>query len=340
MADHKSRLRRVWIVVKWIQRGLTVLVLVILAVSVPPFWRWSTQHNAALLRQSHVVSTAKGDIEVAVVGEGVPILQLHGSPGGYDQPLVRHNLRPNQSAGLKAISISRPGYLRTPLASGRTHQEQADLYFALLETLGLRHVIVQGSSGGSYSAIQFVLRHPDRAIALILYAPDLGSQRGGDTFAVRLHAQGWLIDDYSRWLLTSRLIFPFAGPLMARDLDMDDDDEREVVRTLIRSTIPAGLHSAGRRNDLEQRANPEIDRWPVERIRVPTLIVHGTRDENASYQRSVALSARIPGAKLVSIEGGDHLVSFTRPDEVRRAIDGFIDDVVGRAKAGPPEASR
>jgi pimeloyl-ACP methyl ester carboxylesterase len=68
------------------------------------------------------------------------------------------------------------------------HQEQADLYAARLDTLGLRRVIVQGSSGGSYSAIQFVLRHPDRALALILYAPDLGSHQVGDTFAVRLHA--------------------------------------------------------------------------------------------------------------------------------------------------------
>jgi len=325
MADHQSQLKRGWIVVKWIQRGLMVLLLLILAVSVPPFWSWSAQHNAELLRYGHVVSTANGDIEVAVVGEGVPILQLHGSPGGYDQPLVRHRVRPNQSAGIQTIAISRPGYLRTPLTSGRTHQEQADLYAALLDTLGLHRVIVQGSSGGSYSAIQFVLRHSDRAIALILYAPDLGSHQGGDTFAVRVHARGWLMDDYGRWLVTSRLLFPFAGPLMAADLDMDNDHEREAVRTLIRSTIPARLHSAGRRNDLDQRTNPEIDRWPVEQIRVPTLIVHGTRDENASYQRSVELAARIPGAKLVSIEGGDHLVSFTRPDEVGSAIDRFID---------------
>ena len=62
----------------------------------------------------------------------------------------------------------------------------------------------------------------------------------------------------------------------------------------------------------------------MEQIRVPTLIVHGTKDESTSYERSVQLAARIPGAKLVSIAGGDHLVSFTRADEISRAIDGFI----------------
>jgi pimeloyl-ACP methyl ester carboxylesterase len=318
MTGDTWRTKRAWVVVKWINRIVTVFVLITVAISVPLFWGWTTQHDAELLQGSQVIPTARGDIEVAVVGEGVPILQLHGSPGGYDQPLTRQKVRPDGSPGIKTISISRPGYLRTPLMSGRTHEEQADLYAALLVTLHLDRVIVQGSSGGSYSAIQFALRHADRAIALILYAPDLGSHQGGSVFA------GSLTDDFGRWLVTSRVLFPLVGPYLAKDLDVDDVYQRAVVTGVIRSTIPARLHSAGRRNDLEQRTNPEIDRWPVEQIRVPTLIVHGTKDKNTSYERSVQLAARIPGAKLVSIEGGDHLMSFTRADEVSRAIDGFI----------------
>jgi len=332
MAINPSRLKRAWIVVKWIWRSITVMVLVSLAVSVPLFWRWTAQHDAELLQGSQVISTAKGDIEVAVVGEGVPILQLHGSPGGYDQPLTRHNVRPNQPTTMRTISISRPGYLRTPLASGRTYEEQADLYAALLDTLQLKRVIVQGSSGGSYSALQFALRHPDRASALILYAPDLGSQQGRSSFV------GSRPEDFGRWLVTSRLLFPFFGAFLAKGLDVHDGYERDLVTRVIRSTLPARLHSAGRKNDLEQRTNPAIDRWPVEQIRMPTLIVHGTADRNTSYERSVALAARIPGAKLVSIVDGDHLVSFTRAEEVSRAINGFIaglpESVRGRATTG------
>lgn len=296
MPRDTAQLKRAWIVVRWIQRVVTVLVLVSLAVSVPLFRRWTAQHDAELLQGSQVLATAKGDVEVAVVGEGVPILQLHGSPGGYDQPLTRHKVRPDQSTGMKTISLSRPGYLRTPLASGRTHQEQADLCAALLDALHLPRAIVQGSSGGSYAAIQLALRHPKRVTALILYAPDLGSHQGGRTFT------GSLMDDFGRWLVTSRLLFRFVGSRLAKDLDVDDEYQRAAVTAVVRSTIPARLRSAGRRNDLEQRADPEIDGWRVDQIRVPTLIVHGTKDENASYERSVELAARIPGGKLVSIE--------------------------------------
>jgi 2-hydroxy-6-oxonona-2,4-dienedioate hydrolase len=318
MTGETSRTKHVWNVVKRIWRAVTIVVLASLVVSVPLFWRWTSLHNAELLQGSQVVSTAKGDIEVAIIGEGVPILQLHGSPGGYDQPLIRHTIGLDRSTGMKTISISRPGFLRTPLASGRTPEEQADLYGALMDALSFQRVIVQGSSGGSYSAIQFALRHPERATALILYAPDLGSHQGRrliDTFT------GSLMEDFGRWVVTTRLLFPIVGPFLVRDLD---GHAREGARALIRTTIPARLRSAGRRNDVEQRRNPEIDRWPVEQIRVLTLIVHGTKDENSSYERSVQLAARIPGAKLVSIEGGDHLMAITRADEVSRAIDGFI----------------
>ena len=176
MTRDLASVRRGWIVVKRVHRFITVFVLVSLTVSVPLFWRWTARHDAELLQGSQVVATAKGEIEVAVVDEGLPILQLHGSPGGYDQALGRNKVRPDRTVGVKTIAVSRPGFLRTPLTSGRTHEEQADLYAALLTTLGVPRVIVQGASGGSYSAIQLALRHPDRVSALILDAPDLGSQ--------------------------------------------------------------------------------------------------------------------------------------------------------------------
>lgn len=282
------------------------------------FWRWSAHHDGELLGGSRVVTTARGDIEVAIIGAGRPVLQLHGSPGGYDQPLTRLKLQPERRKGVQTISVSRPGYLRTPLTSGRTHQEQADLYAALLDVLRLPCVVVQGASGASYSAMQFALRHPDRTTALILYAPDMGGHTGGSRF------EGSPLEDYGRWLVTSGILFPFVGPLLARDFDATHDVERDALRSGIRSTIPTRWHRAGRHNDIGQRETAEIERWPLEDIAVPTLVVHGTKDENTSYERSVRMAARIPGARLVSIDGADHLMAFTRPGEVTRVIDEFI----------------
>ncbi|SRR5581483_218363 len=42
------------------------------------------------------------------------------------------------------------------------------------------------------------------------------------------------------------------------------------------------------------------------RIRMPVLLIHGTRDEVIPYSHSVALKALAPGAELVPIEGAHH----------------------------------
>ncbi len=75
--------------------------------------RWSERIETDLSRRSTVIKTERGDVEVAREGDGIPVLMIHGSPGGFDQGLMygRH-LRDN---GCELIALSRPGFLRTPL---------------------------------------------------------------------------------------------------------------------------------------------------------------------------------------------------------------------------------
>ena len=63
------------------------------------------------------------------------------------------------------------------------------------------------------------------------------------------------------------------------------------------------------------------DEYPMEEIRVPTLIVHAVDDPLASYDNAAALAARIPEAKLLSIPHGGHLLlgaSETLRSEIAR----------------------
>jgi pimeloyl-ACP methyl ester carboxylesterase len=316
---------------KWTLRiaaGLFGLVVLTFAGSIVFFLMWSSNHARELEAGSKVISTARGDIEVAIAGEGAPFLQLHGVPGGYDQILPPGRSQSVSSGGIMTIAVSRPGYLRTPLASGRTPQEQADLYAALLDTLHIDRALVQGSSGGAHSALQFALRHPDRTIALVLYAPDVGSEPLPDNIA----DAGGPVQDYLAWAISGPA-FGLLAPEFAEGLDPNDPGQLETARALVHSLAPSQARAAGRRNDLEQRARPETDSWPVEEIRVPTLIVHGTADENSSYEEAAALVRRIPGARLATVEGGDHLMFITRAREVRQAIDSFVADALQR----PPQ---
>src|SRR5688572_25188150 len=112
------------------------------------------------------LTTTLGAVEHVVAGEGAPVLALHGAMGGWDQSLLLASTL--DLTRFRALALSRPGYLGTPLAAGRTPEAQADLYAATLDALGVARTAVIAVSGGGPSAIRFALRHRERCWALVL----------------------------------------------------------------------------------------------------------------------------------------------------------------------------
>src|SRR5512143_163617 len=106
---------------------------------------------------SQVIETACGPIEYARIGDGYPVLVVHGAMGGFDQGLwlaQAFDLSKHQ-----VISVSRFGYLRSPMPAAADLNLQADAFASLLDALQIRQAAVFGVSAGSTSAIRFVARH-------------------------------------------------------------------------------------------------------------------------------------------------------------------------------------
>jgi pimeloyl-ACP methyl ester carboxylesterase len=306
---------------KWTLRiggGLLAFVLVAFAVLFVAFSLWMSGQKQRLLDGSQVASTALGDVEYALMGDGEPRLIIHGTPGGYDQGQVLSSVYPARFAGVQTIALSRPGYLQTPLSSGETPEQQADLYAALLDKLGKDRVVVVGSSGGAPSAVQFAIRHPERVKALVLIVPLLTNMKGSHD--PRPPAMFLLEQNVVTWLMGDRL-----GKMMMPNLDTSDDKQMQGVRALVRTQVPAEQRVEGLVNDTLQFRKLGIEAWPLEQIVAPTLILHGNSDKNAPYDASVAAAARIPGAKLETFEGGDHFIVVTKADEILARIDEFLD---------------
>lgn len=56
-------------------------------------------------------------------------------------------------------------------------------------------------------------------------------------------------------------------------------------------------------------SNPDINRgYDFGRIQAPTLVIHARDDSLAAYQTAVALVGRIPGARLLTVERGGHVM--------------------------------
>jgi len=307
----------------WIFVAGTAVGAAVAAKTVADFRREQRVALAILRGRSQVIDTACGPIEYAAEGEGPAVLMIHGAAGGYDQGFALARLF--SLDGFRLINISRPGYLRTPLASGRTPEAMADLYAALLDALNLSKAAIAGLSAGGPSSLQFALRHPDRCWGLIMLSavnqtlPTLPP-------TVRLLQPVFNYSSFGTWLLNKlawRLTVQIlgVGPELLRRLEREPQ-KISAIHSLLEVSTTLDLRRAGIFNDID--IITELALPPVERIRAPTLVVHCPADPLVPFAQGQTLAERVPGAKLIPVEDGGHLCVVTHSEQVVRELMEFL----------------
>ena len=90
---------------------------------------------------------------------------------------------------------------------------------------------------------------------------------------------------------------------------MHDERKERLLMDLIRSMSPSQLRKKGMKNDLKQLAR--ISDLPLDRIRTPTLIIHGTDDFDVPVKHAQTAARSIPGAELYLVPGGFHILALS-----------------------------
>lgn len=289
------------------------------------YHRYRRDRRRALARLrfgSRVVATAQGPVEYDVAGDGPTILIAHGLAGGYDQGLYLARLF--TGSGLRFIAPSRPGYLQTPLSSGYTPREQAELYVALLDALRIQRAAIIGVSTGGPVALQFALRFPDRCCGIVLVSA-FSRQHSFSPLQLAL-AERLVRYDVIGWLL--------AGPGEAACLALcgvrgraraalrDDWDRMSVLRGILRGVATTSARRAGILNDLWRIAS--LPTYPLERCKPPALAIHSPTDPFAPYAHARFVSERAPDARLLSIPQGGHFCLLTHAEQAVPEIVSFL----------------
>lgn len=285
--------------------------------------RFQEHQRAAEVRLrsgSRVIQTAQGLVEYADVGAGPPVLVAHGGQGGYDQGLMLADVLPDQ----RVIAVSRPGYLRTPLGSGPSLEQQGDMFAALLDALGIAQAAIVGISAGGPPAMHFAMRHPQRCRALALLA---SGALPPPKLAPLLQAFGvaLLRSDFAVWAMTGLLferILLASGGAPADFERLKANPQRYASLRALFSAPLASQRAAGQTNDLRLAATLPVE--GLERIQAPTLIIHGSADALAPLAGATFLAQRIPGARLLVAQGGGHMALLTHEAELLPELVRFL----------------
>jgi pimeloyl-ACP methyl ester carboxylesterase len=283
---------------------------------------WRRRNRAFLRSNSQIVHTSRGPVEYAVRGEGPAVLVIHGCPGGYDQGLIAADLA--GAEGFQFIAVSRPGYLRTPLRLGRSPEDQANCYAALLDALGIRQAAIIGISGGGPSALQFALRHPERCWALVTVCAISRCLTEAEIENCKSPLRHVLFtaDLVSRLALKAVRVLTFLGNGAAAGAAWGDREEARMIAGLLRSMTVFSKRRVGLLND--ERHLTSMAAYPLQEIKVPTLVLHGTADEIVPFSHAEHLAEKVPHAKLVSVKGGKHIFFATHREAVLAPVIEFF----------------
>lgn len=263
-------------------------------------------------------------------GSGVPLLLLHGGPGGSSLGSVQT---------LAHVPDDRPVYLYDQLGSGRsdrphdtglwTVERFVDELAQVRAALGLDRVHLLGHSWGSMLATSYLLTRPEGVASVVLSSPCLDARR-------------WARDQLT-WLA-----------------QMPDD----VQRTITRAEADGSTDSAAYQDATLQfyrRHLCRLDPWPsyveegvadinhevyghmwgaseftvsgtlqdfdvtgrLAELSLPALLVCGEYDE-ARPETVHEQAALLPGAQFAVIDGASHMTNVEQPDAYWRTVREFL----------------
>jgi pimeloyl-ACP methyl ester carboxylesterase len=205
-----------------------------------------------------------------------------------------------------------------PVSGAPTLETRMDDVRAVMDAAGSRRAAVFGLSEGASMSVLFAATYPERTAALVLRSPFPRTLWAPD------YPWGRTEEEYEREIERELRVFgPREQALeAARSLGRFDDDELGMFVDYLRYGASPGML------DALLRMNREIDiRQVLPAVRVPTLVLHGAEDEIVPPDAVRYLAGRIPGARLVELEGVGHLALGAAADRISDETRRFLVDV-------------
>jgi pimeloyl-ACP methyl ester carboxylesterase len=312
---------RVW---QWVVLGVVGVLAVGAGATYLAYARDMRAIRDRLAAGSQIVEARYGPIEYTTWGQGPPVLVVHGAGGGYDQGVSI--ARAFGGDGFRWISLSRFGYLRTPMPADASTAAQADAFADLLDALGIEQVAIVAMSGGVPPSLQFAQRYPERTTALVLlssapYTP-LTAAEQNLPMPIWVY-QALFSSDFPYWVLqkvTPATLEPMFDITPALRVGAPPE-EQAFIAGQVDAFQPVTDRIAGVQN--EGAAIDPNARYLVKEIKTPTLVVHARDDHINPFSFGQYTAQHIPDAQFMPLDTGGHLL-LGRHAEVQARANAFL----------------
>ena len=203
------------------------------------------------------------------------------------------------------LALDLPGFGGSPLAKadGFSLDDYCITLRAFFEKLELGHVVLIGHSLGGRIAIKFAARHPERVEKLVLISAAGIPYRSLRTFLLGLGRRLFQTVFYAFGDLKSIVRFRnlFGAIFGSKDYQISHGALRDTLKKVLAEDL----------------------RPDAAKIKVPTLLLWGARDQITPLRDGQEYHTLIRGSRLEVLDSG-HFVFLEHPEECARRIASFL----------------
>lgn len=263
------------------------------------------------------------EVNYAEIGEGEPILFVHGLAGCWRNWL--ENL-PHFGRTHRAIALDLPGFGDSPMPSWPIEMPAyGRLIHDFCEKLGIDRVAaLVGNSMGGFVSTEAVIDRPARFERLVLvsaagigFAKAVGSPRVRARLNVFETAMRLLARPHRTWFARPRgRRYAFGGLVRSPN---------RLRPELLSELLEPGLRAPGFAAAIRAIGGYDTRRRLTE-IEIPTLVVWGLNDQVVRVEDAIGYHRLIPGSRLELFERTGHLPQLERPERFNALLDDFLTD--------------
>jgi len=259
------------------------------------------------------IETAEGELtHYHELGEGTPILFLHGSGTGVTAAANWWLNLPQLSEYGRCIAIDSIGYGQSIAADDVQYgiKEWVRHAVRVLDALGIEKTWIVGNSLGGWLAFQFALDYPERLLGIV----SMGTGGAKLTKALKGHSNPNLSEEGIRETLE---LFVVNKELVTDEL------VKLRYQSALNDTASDRLKEVVAARDRDRNEVP-LDFERLAKLDIPVLLIHGMQDHVIPVSRTWDILNTVPHADAHIFSQCGHWSQVERAEEFNEVVGSYI----------------